>query len=140
MVQDADGWTNVREAADLKSPVVTRVDAGDRVIISSEKSEFYDCLLLFQEGELPEVFGFIHKSRVKITGTALGAGIVHDPDGWSYLREGPSTQDRALGKIFPEDGFFIVLSQAGEWYKIETRQGKRGFLHLSRLEWVMPRN
>ena len=139
-VRDNDGWTNVRASATLDSAVSERVKTGDLVIVTREEGEFYDCLLLFQSGELPETFGFIHKSRVTEICPALGAGIVNDPDGWSYLREGPDTSSRALGKLFPGQGFFVVLSKSGDWYKVKTREGTVGYLHGTRLEWVVPRN
>jgi uncharacterized protein YgiM (DUF1202 family) len=139
-VRDNDGWTNVRESASLDSTVLERVKAGDLVIVTREEGDFYDCLLLFRSVELPETFGFIHKSRVSEISPALGAGIVNDPDGWSYLREGPDTSSRALRKLFPGQGFFVVVSKAGDWYKVKTRDGTVGYIHGTRLEWVIPRN
>lgn len=140
-VSDPDGWTNVRDKPSLSASVVERVDSGDYVIIVRQQGEFYDCLLLFMKPDKPDIFGYIHKSRVKKLGAALGAGIVNDPDGWSYLRSGPATDKPALGKLWPKDGFFVVLVKAGsDWYKILTRKGQRGYLHQSRLEWVIPRN
>jgi uncharacterized protein YgiM (DUF1202 family) len=139
-IKDSDGWTNVRDSASLDSTVLERVNSGDRVIVIREQGEFYDCMLLFQSGELPETFGFIHQSRVKSVEPALGAGIVSDPDGWSNLRSQPSTSSAVLRKLFPKQGFFVVLRKSGDWYLIETRGGVQGYLHGSRLEWVIPRN
>ena len=140
VIQDEDGWTNVREAANLDSKVIDRVYSDDRVIVTGEQGEFYDCMTLFQTGELPETFGFIHRSRVRELRPALGAGIVNDPDGWSYLRPSPDKSAKPLRKLYPGQGFFVVLGKSGDWYKIETREGTVGFLHGSRLEWVIPRN
>ncbi|MCA9775417.1 MAG: SH3 domain-containing protein [Candidatus Eremiobacteraeota bacterium] len=140
VVQDEDGWTNVRESASLESKVIERVYSDDRVIVTGEQGDFYDCMSLFQSGELPETFGFIHRSRVKNVRPALGAGIVSDPDGWSYLRSGADSSSKPLRKLYPGQGFFVVLGKSGDWYKIETRDGTVGFLHGSRLEWVIPRN
>lgn len=140
MVQDADGWTNMRASASLNSEIVQRVNSGERLMVVGEKGEFYDCMLLYPGSELPEIFGFIHKSRVKYVKSALGAGIVNDPDGWSNLRSGPSTGSSVVRRLAPRDGFFIVLARSGEWCKVKASSGEVGFLHKSRVEWVIPRN
>ena len=144
VVSDPDGWTNLRSKASLKSPVIDRVNSGDRVIVTQAAGNFLDCLLLVLNDDTPEIFGFIHKSRVKDVKAALGAGIVNDPDGWSNLRVRPSTSSEVVQQIRPSDGFFVVVEKAPnpnqDWYLIETRKGSRGYLHGSRLEWVIPRN
>ena len=141
VVSDPDGWTNLRQKASLDSPVVTRVDSGERVVITGRKAPFYDVMLLYPGKEVPEVFGFIHESRLVNKGKAIGAGIVHDPDGWSYLRKGPSRETASVGKVFPADGFFVVVAGPRDgWYWVHTRKGVTGYLHKSRVEWVIPRN
>lgn len=144
VVADPDGWTNVRSEADLESDVLGKVNSGHRVIIAQDKGDFWDCLLLTQPESAPETFGFIHKTRIKRLKDALGAGIVQDPDGWSNLRERPNSVGAVLQKLRPEDGFFVVVRKApkphDDWYLVETREGRKGYLHGSRIEWIIPRN
>lgn len=142
VIVDPDGWTNVRREPSPSAPVIEKVTTEDRVIIMNTKGAYYDCLLLFVRDDLPDLFGYIHQSRVKNVRNALGAGIIHDPDGWSYLRTQPSSKSSVVTKLWPEDGFFVILEKSSDpdWYRVESRTGKIGFLHKSRIEWVIPRN
>ena len=142
VITDPDGWTNVRREPAPTAPVIEKVNDSDRVIIMNTKGAYYDCLLLFVRDDLPDLFGYIHKSRVKNVRRALGAGIINDPDGWSYLRSQPSSKSSVVSKLWPEDGFFVILEKSSDpnWYRVESRVGKVGFLHKSRIEWVIPRN
>lgn len=144
VISDPDGWTNVRYGASLKSKVMTRVDDGEVVIVVQELGDFYDVLVLEANPDRPDSFGYIHKSRVKNVKPAEGAGLINDLDGWSNLRAGPSSSSAVRAKLKVEDGGFVVLSPAPSgqdvWYKVVSRRGKRGYLHGSRIEWLVPRN
>jgi hypothetical protein len=88
---------------------------------------------------LPDSFGYIHKSRLKVSKEeALGAGCIHDPDGWTNLRAAPSTSSRILARLTGEDWFLIL--QRGEFFRVRTARGLVGYLHQSRVEWLVPRN
>lgn len=140
IISDSDGWTNVRHGASLDSQVFTTVKDGEVVIVVQELGDFYDVLVLKVDPNVPDQFGYIHKSRVVGVKPAKGAGVVHDPDGWSNLRAGPSNSAAVLTRLKVEDGGFVVLSAHGQWYKVKTRYGRSGYLHKSRVEWLIPRN
>lgn len=140
-IHDQDGWTNVRHGASLKSQVKTRVDDGEVVLVVQELGDFYDVLVLKVGDDEPDVFGYVHKSRVGDLQTALGAGWVNDPDGWSNLRAGPSSSSAVVTKLKVADGGFVVLRKAADnWYEVVSRKGAHGYLHGSRIEWTLPRN
>lgn len=64
VVQDSDGYTNVREKGDIKSKVIARVDHGQLVWVSSGgMMKWVDVLFMDKEGK--ERTGFIHSSRLK---------------------------------------------------------------------------
>lgn len=137
-IADPDGWTYLRAGADLQEPVLDKVYEGDRFLIVRRVGDFYDVLLLkVQEGQ--DAFGYLHKSRVKVVASGIhGAACIHDPDGWVHLRSGPSTRHSSLAKIPRQDGLLIL--QKGPWCRVLTRQGQTGYVHSSRIEWLLPRN
>ncbi len=140
VVRDSDGWTNVRHAATLDSKVATTVKDGEVVLVVQTLGDFYDVLVLEVDPDKPDQFGYVHKSRVTGIKPALGAGVIQDPDGWSNIRSGPSSNSSVVTKWKVRDGAFVVISRSGEWYKVKTRSGSSGYLHQSRIEWVLPRN
>ncbi len=64
VVQDPDGYTNVREKADLTSEVVTRVEHGQLVWISDSGTPKWP-QVIFVDKEGKERTGFIHASRLR---------------------------------------------------------------------------
>lgn len=139
MVLDRDGWSHLRDKADLKAKSIDKVYEGERFLIVGREGDFFDVLLLKVDPERPDFFGYLHKSRVKVVqSAALGAACINDPDGWVNLRSGPANQHKIVGKILKTEAF-VVLTQ-GEWCKVMTRQGRTGFVHKSRIEWLLPRN
>lgn len=140
VVRDPDGWTNVRHAATLDSKVKTTVKDGEVVLVVQELGDFYDVLILEVDPDKPDQFGYVHKSRVSSLQNALGAGCILDPDGWSNIRSEPTGSSSVVAKWKVSDGAFAVLSRSGEWCKVKTRNGTSGYLHQSRIEWIIPRN
>lgn len=141
VISDSDGWTNVRHGASTDSKVAERVNDGEVVLVVQELGDFYDVLLLRINLSRPDGFGYVHKSRVKGVKQALGAGMVQDPDGWSNLRSGPSSGSAVVSKLKVKDGGFVVVSKANdEWFQVVSRFGQAGYLHKSRVEWLLPRN
>ncbi len=64
IVQDSDGYTNVREKPDLKSKVIAKVDHGQIVwIYAGAVKKWPNVIFMDREGK--ERAGFIHASRVK---------------------------------------------------------------------------
>jgi hypothetical protein len=66
------------------------------------------------------------------------AMFVSDPDGWTYMRRGPSTKDKAIAQ-FQNDITVEVLSRKGDWCYVLKLDGLRvanptmGYIHKSRL-------
>ena len=64
VVQDSDGYTNVREKGDLKSKVIARVDHGQLVwVYLGGTTKWPEILFVDKKGK--EHNGFIHASRLK---------------------------------------------------------------------------
>ena len=64
VVQDSDGWSNVREKGDLKSKVIARVDHGQLVwVFSGENPKWPSIIFIDKKGK--EQGGHIHASRLK---------------------------------------------------------------------------
>lgn len=57
---------------------------------------------------------------------------INDPDGYTNLREQKDTTSMILQKI-PSGSIITVLHDTGDWWDIETEEGKRGYVHKSRI-------
>jgi type IV pilus assembly protein PilM len=53
--------------------------------------------------------------------------IAETPTGWLNVREGPSTNDTILKKIYPGESY-PLLAEEPEWYKIELGEGQEGWI------------
>ena len=59
--------------------------------------------------------------------------IIHDPDGYTNLRKDKTTTSEVLQKI--KSGEYVeVLDSVGDWYLIKTKEGKKGYVHKSRIK------
>lgn len=59
--------------------------------------------------------------------------IIHDPDGFTNLRKDKTTNSEVLQKI--KSGEYVeVLDSAGDWYLVKTKEGKKGYVHKSRIK------
>lgn len=59
--------------------------------------------------------------------------IISDPDGYTNLRKNINTSSEILQKI--KSGEKIdVLDQTGDWWFIQTKDGKKGYVHKSRIK------
>jgi hypothetical protein len=80
------------------------------------------------------------------TSTSSGhyEATVSDPDGWTYLRGGPSTSFPPKGKVRTAETV-VILGRAGNWYQVQTQQGLTGYMYGDRLydevrgEYLVPR-
>lgn len=57
---------------------------------------------------------------------------VRDPDGWSNLRAGPSTDTAVVARI-DEGTRLFVMSERDGWSHVGFQDGRTGYLHSSRL-------
>ena len=65
IIDDPDGWVNVRKAATTRSEVVARIDSGDMVWLSEEAANDWVKVVYLKGKEKVETVGFIHGSRIK---------------------------------------------------------------------------
>ena len=59
---------------------------------------------------------------------------ISDPDGWTNVRSGPSTNHQIVGKVFEGDVIYYQVVKGSNWYKIfDSDKCYWGYLHKSRL-------
>lgn len=61
--------------------------------------------------------------------------VIEDPDGYTNVRSKPDKSSEIVGTI-KQGVRFTVLSQKGDWWSVETADGKTGFVHRSRIRIV----
>lgn len=72
------------------------------------------------------------KCRVeKIQNTSVY--YIHDPDGFTNLRKDKSTSSQVLQKINTGEKI-EVLDQNGDWWLVVSKEGKKGYVHKSRIQ------
>ena len=65
VIDDPDGWVNVRKSASTKAEVVARIDSGDMVWLYAEADNDWVKAVYLKGKEKLEATGFIHGSRIK---------------------------------------------------------------------------
>ena len=73
---------------------------------------------------------FEHNGKSKI-------GQINDPDGYSNLRSGKSSQSNIIVKLLEDQYFFYLPHTTENWYKVKDLQGNIGFIHKSRISEVL---
>lgn len=63
------------------------------------------------------------------------AGIINDPDGYTYIREGPSTKYRVKYKIFKNNVFLYTPVVGKKWYRVYSKDGSQllGYINRKRI-------
>lgn len=126
VINDPDGYTNVRSGPGKNYSVITKIYKGEYFIIKSTDGEWWSAIA--PNGKE----GYIHKSRVKIVREdAILTGYINDPDGYTNVRSGPGKKYSVVAKVY-EGEMFIIL-ETGEWHKIITKKGIVGYMHYSRI-------
>jgi len=63
----------------------------------------------------------------------ISSATIQDPDGFTNLRKDKSTTSEVIQKI--KSGEQIeVLDNLGDWFLVQTKEGKKGFIHKSRIK------
>lgn len=57
---------------------------------------------------------------------------VSDPDGYTNLRESPSTSSEILSQV-KNDTTLEILDASSDWWKVRTPDGNEGYMHSSRI-------
>jgi hypothetical protein len=60
-------------------------------------------------------------------------GQINDPDGYTNVREQPTTKSKILFKIETEEYFYYESSNSKDWCKITNMDGMSGFMHQSKI-------
>ena len=73
----------------------------------------------------------------------LAAGLAHgepatDPDGFTNLRSQKSASSQVVARVDQGEPFY-TYTQDGNWWQVMTRDGKVGYMHVSRIKVVGPR-
>ena len=55
-------------------------------------------------------------------------GIIYDKDGWTNLRQLPSTSSKVITRLVNDTEIFI-LNESGNWYQIQTKNNITGFIY-----------
>ena len=61
-------------------------------------------------------------------------GKINDPDGYTNVREKPTTKSKILFKILDTEYFYYESSEIDDWCRITNMNGDSGFMHQSRIE------
>lgn len=64
----------------------------------------------------------------KITEQKKRSGFIYDQDGWTNLRQLPSSDSRIIARLANDTEIFI-LNQSGNWYQIQTKNNVVGFIY-----------
>ena len=61
--------------------------------------------------------------------------VINDPDGFTFIREGPSTTFKVKAKIEKDKIFFYTPILSRDWYRVYLRDGGQciGYVHCSRI-------
>ena len=61
--------------------------------------------------------------------------VINDPDGFTFVREGPSTKFKVKAKIEKDKIFFYTPILSRDWYRVYLRDGGQciGYVHCSRI-------
>lgn len=59
-------------------------------------------------------------------------GQINDPDGYTNVRSGPSTNQDIVATV-RENEFFQILEYGNSWSMIKTPAGRTGYMHTSRI-------
>lgn len=64
----------------------------------------------------------------KITEQQKRCGFIFDQDGWTNLRQLPSSDSKIITRLANDTEIFI-LNQSGNWYQIQTKNNIVGFIY-----------
>jgi len=83
------------------------------------------------------LFGFF--SLLSLTNYAqlfaeLEIGIIEDKDGYTFIREGKTTNSKILDTIWEGEFFQYNLVDTCDWYKVNKMWNSSGFVHKSRIK------
>ena len=66
------------------------------------------------------------------------SAVIDDPDGFTLVRSQRSASSQVVARVNQGEPFF-TYTQDGNWWQVMTRDGKLGYMHVSRIKIVAPR-
>lgn len=66
--------------------------------------------------------------RSKLSVELIRIGVIYDPDGWTNLRQLPTTDSRILTRL-ANNTEVTIINDSGNWFQIQTKSNVTGFVH-----------
>jgi uncharacterized protein YgiM (DUF1202 family) len=141
IVNDPDGYTNVRAAASTKSSIVDRMDDGD-LLYYTPMTNGWSKVYLYRNSKF---IGYMHTSRIKRIDISkmsdpptddefLSGRIVDPEDSYVNIRRGPGTNYAISGRL--NVGTTVLYRYDNEnWVKVYNKRTKSflGYVASSRI-------
>ncbi|MCB2089418.1 MAG: SH3 domain-containing protein [Sphingomonadaceae bacterium] len=150
-VEDPDGYTNVRAGPSTDKAIVGRVAVGQTFSTYQQDGKWWRVKLA--DGSE----GWIARSRIRLPGEVIGAArkpadsgqmgdstapdyfnnyaMINDPDGYTNVRAGKDSSAKVIGRINAGEKF-LTYPQDGEWWEVVMPDGRRGYMHRSRISML----
>ena len=74
------------------------------------------------------VYNIFHKEESNSTEANQRIGLIYDKDGWTNLRQLPTTSSRVITKL-ANDVEIVIVNESGNWYQVQTRNNLTGFIY-----------
>ena len=74
------------------------------------------------------VYNTFNKKENNSTKTIQRTGLIYDKDGWTNLRQLPTTSSRVITKL-ANNLEIVILNESGNWYQVQTRNNLTGFIY-----------
>ncbi|MCP5395453.1 MAG: SH3 domain-containing protein [Sphingomonadaceae bacterium] len=150
-VEDPNGYTNVRAGPSTDKAIVGRVAVGETFSTYKQDGNWWRVKLA--DGSE----GWIARSRIRLPGEVIGAArkpadtgqmgdstapdyfnnyaMINDPDGYTNVRAGKGSSTKVIGRINAGEKF-LTYPQDGEWWEVVMPDGRRGYMHRSRISML----
>ncbi len=66
--------------------------------------------------------------RSRFSAVLIRTGIIYDPDGWTNLRQLPTTDSKILTRL-ANNTEVTIINDSGNWFQIQTESNVTGFVH-----------
>lgn len=66
------------------------------------------------------------KTKIQLSHTRNG--VIYDKDGWTNLRQLPTTDSKVLTRL-ANNIEVTIINDSGNWFQIQTRNNITGFVH-----------
>jgi hypothetical protein len=67
------------------------------------------------------------------SGHSEDCGVINDPDGFTYVRSGQSSDSPVIAKVLKGQIFKFDAGEGSEWWKVILDSGTSGWMHYSRI-------